>query len=276
MDIKKRALAEAIGTFWLVFGGCGTAVITATYPQDFGAIGIAFAFGLSLLTMAYAIGGISGCHVNPAVTFGLFLARRFPGREIPAYVAAQVGGAIAASVLLMFVATGSADYDAGHIGLGENGYGLLSPGGYSLAACFVTEFVLTAGFLFVILGATEKPVNAALAPLAIGMALTLIHLISLPVTNTSVNPARSTGPALLMGGEALSQLWLFWLAPLLGAAAGSLLYRTLFAPESAAETELPAEPVLLADPVRAPRPVGEPVLVAEPMRVSDPVSKVSA
>ena len=241
MNIKRRALAEGLGTFWLVFAGTGTAVITATYPQDFGAIGIAFAFGLSLLTMAYAIGGISGCHVNPAVTFGLFVAKRFPGREVAPYVASQVGGAIAASALLMFIATGSPDYDIGHIGLGENGYGLLSPGGYSMVACFVTEFVLTAAFLFIILAATERRSSAMLAPVAIGMALTLIHLISLPVTNTSVNPARSTGPALLMGGEALSQLWLFWAAPLLGAAAGSHLYRFLVSDEKAAALEPAAD-----------------------------------
>jgi aquaporin Z len=235
MNIKRRALAEGIGTFWLVFAGTGTAVITATYAQEFGALGVAFAFGLSLLTMAYAIGGISGCHINPAVTFGLFVAKRFPGREVAPYVASQVVGAIAASVLLMFIATGSPDYDIGHIGLGENGYGLLSPGGYSMVACFVTEFVLTAAFLFFILAATDKPAASKFAPVAIGMALTLIHLISLPVTNTSVNPARSTGPALLMGGPALSQLWLFWAAPLLGAAAGSQLFRFLVSEEKAAD-----------------------------------------
>jgi aquaporin Z len=228
MDIKRRALAEGIGTFWLVFGGCGSAVISTAGPNSIGMLGVALAFGLTVLTMAYTIGQISGCHLNPAVTVGLWVAGRFPARDVPAYAAAQVAGAFGAAVLLLFVATGTAGYDLAATGLAANGYGDLSPGGYSLAACFTTEAVLTAAFLFVILGATEERAPAALGPLAIGLALTLIHLISIPVTNTSVNPARSTGPALLLGGMAAQQLWLFWVAPLLGAAAGGLLHRFLF------------------------------------------------
>lgn len=237
MDIVRRSAAEGLGTFWLVLGGCGSATISAAFPGGIGMLGVALAFGLALLTMAYVIGPISGCHVNPAVTLGLCVAGRFPAAEIPAYVAAQVGGGIAAAILLMLIATGSPAYDFGHAGLAQNGYGPLSPGGYSLAACFITEFVLTGAFLFIILGATAKRAPAALAPLAIGLALTLIHLISIPVTNTSVNPARSTGPALLVGAASIGQLWLFWAAPLLGGASGALLYRFLFGREERDKVE---------------------------------------
>jgi len=233
MDIKRRASAEAIGTFWLVFGGCGSVVISTQYPDGIGIVGVSFAFGLTVLTMAFTISRISGCHLNPAVTLGLCVAGRFPRGDVAYYVAAQVAGSIAAAGLLLLIVSGAPDYDVSRLGLGENGYGEFSPGGYSLMACFVTEFVLTAFFLFIILGATETRISAATAPVAIGLALTLIHLISIPVTGTSVNPARSTGPALAVGGTAIVQLWLFWLAPLLGAAAGSLIYRALFAEPAA-------------------------------------------
>ena len=249
MDMKRRALAEAIGTFWLVLAGCGSAVISSDLPNGIGMLGISFAFGLSLLTMIYAIGPISGCHLNPAVTVGLWAGGRFPAREIPFYVVAQVAGSIVAAVLLLFIVTGSPDYDGG-AGLGANGYGEYSPGGYSLASCFVTEMVLTAGFLFVIFGATGNRGSKA-APIAIAMTLTLIHLISIPVTGTSVNPARSTGPALMVGGPAIDQLWLFWVAPLLGAAGGGLLYRHLFQKEAGRpESAVKADEAIVADPGR--------------------------
>jgi aquaporin Z len=230
MTLWRRLAAECAGTFWLVFGGCGSAVIAAGFPiGGIGFLGVALAFGLTVLTGAYALGPISGGHFNPAVSLGLCLGGRFPLLEVGPYAVAQVVGAFGASVLLLMIATGSPLFDFATSGLAQNGYGLGSPGGYSLTAAFTAEFVLTAVFLVVILGATDAArTPAGFAPIAIGLALTLIHLISIPITNTSVNPARSTGPALLVGGMALSQLWLFWIAPLLGGAAGGLLWRFLF------------------------------------------------
>ncbi len=229
MHIVRRAAAEALGTFWLVFGGCGSAVIAAAFPDvGIGLLGVALAFGLTVLTMAYAIGHISGCHLNPAVTLGLWAGGRFPAREIPAYVVAQVIGAIVAAGLLFLIASGNAGFDLAVNGLAQNGYGDGSPGGYSLQSALIIEIVLTAMFLVVILGSTDGRAPAGFAPIAIGLALTLIHLISIPVTNTSVNPARSTGPALIVGGLALQQLWLFWLAPLVGGVVGGAGYRALF------------------------------------------------
>ena len=223
MSLAKKSVAEFIGTFWLVFGGCGSAVLAAAVPDlGIGFAGVALAFGLTVLTMAYAIGHISGCHLNPAVSLGLAVAGRFKYSELPAYVVAQVLGAIAAAAVLSRIAGGAAGYEGG---LASNGFGAHSPGGYSLQSGLVAEIVLTLMFLFVILGATDKRAPAGFAPIAIGLCLTLIHLISIPVTNTSVNPARSTGPALLEGGIALQQLWLFWLAPLAGAAIGGVIYR---------------------------------------------------
>jgi aquaporin Z len=229
MHIGKRMAAEGIGTFWLVFGGCGSAVLAAAFPNvGIGLLGVAFAFGLTLLTMAYSIGHISGCHLNPAVTFGLWSGGRFPARDILPYWAAQVVGAVAAALLLLFIAEGNPAFDLAASGLAQNGYGSASPGGYSMAAGLVIEVVLTAGFLAVILGSTDDRAPRGFAPIAIGLALTLIHLISIPVTNTSVNPARSTGPALIVGGLALQQLWLFWVAPLAGGLIGGVGYRLLF------------------------------------------------
>src|ERR1700749_1370870 len=231
MSIGRRAAAEFLGTFWLVFGGCGSAVLAAPFPNlGIGFVGVAFAFGLTVLTMAYAIGHISGCHLNPAISVGLVVGKRFPASDLPAYVIAQVLGAIAASGVLYIIVTGNPAFNAGSSSFASNGFGEHSPGGYSLLACFVAEFVLTFFFLWIIIGATdERGVPAAFAPIAIGLALTLIPLISIPVTNTSVNPARSTGPALFVGGWALAQLWLFWVAPLIGAALGGWLYRWLSA-----------------------------------------------
>lgn len=224
---KKKYAAEAIGTFWLTFAGCGSAVIAAGFPQvGIGLLGVSLAFGLTVLTMAYAVGHISGGHFNPAVTIGLAAGGRFPAGQIPGYVAAQVVGGIAAAGLLYVIARGAPGFDLAG-GFASNGYAEHSPGKYSLGAAFVAEFALTAVFLFVIFGATSKRAPAGFAPLAIGLALTLIHLVSIPVTNTSVNPARSTGPALFVGGWALSQLWLFWVAPVAGAIFGGLLYRWL-------------------------------------------------
>jgi aquaporin Z len=226
MQIYRRKLAaEAIGTFWLTFGGCGAAVIAAGFPQGgFGLLGVSLAFGLTVLTMAYSVGHISGCHLNPAVTVGLTCGGRFPAHQVLPYIAAQVVGAIAAAALLYVIASGSPDFDIAK-GFAANGFGDHSPGKYGLGACLVTEIVLTMMFLFIIMGATHGKAPAGFAPIAIGLALTLIHLISIPVTNTSVNPARSTGPALFVGGWALGQLWLFWAAPLIGGAAGGMLYR---------------------------------------------------
>ena len=235
MDIKKLA-AEAIGTFWLTFGGCGSAVIAAAFPQvGIGLLGVSLAFGLTVLTMAYAIGHISGCHLNPAVTVGLAAGGRFPASQIVPYVVAQVIGAVIAAAILYAIASGAADFSLAK-GFAANGYGDHSPGKYSLVACLIAEVVLTMMFLFIIMGSTHGKAPAGFAPIAIGLALTLIHLISIPVTNTSVNPARSTGPALFVGGWALAQLWLFWVAPLLGGAAGGLLYRWLSAEPSAQVT----------------------------------------
>lgn len=225
----RKLAAEFIGTFWLVLGGCGAAVIAAAFPNvGIGLLGVALAFGLTVLTMAYTVGHISGAHFNPAVTLGLWAGGRFPVAEVIPYWIAQVAGAVVAAAVLMYIASGAPGWDIAASGLAQNGYGDASPGHYSLAAGFVCEVVMTAGFLLVILGATDKRAPAGFAPIAIGLALTLIHLVSIPVTNTSVNPARSTGPALFVGGLALQQLWLFWAAPLLGGILGGLAYRTLF------------------------------------------------
>ena len=225
MPIANRALAEFIGTFWLVLGGCGSAVLAAAFPNlGIGFLGVAFAFGLTVLTMAYGIGHISGCHLNPAVTVGLVVGRRFKAADALPYIVAQVLGAVAAALTLYFIASGKAGFSLAG-GLASNGYAEHSPGGYSLGAGFVCEVVMTFMFLMIILGSTDGRAPAGFAPIAIGFGLTLIHLISIPVTNTSVNPARSTGPALLVGGWAIAQLWLFWVAPLIGAALAGLAYR---------------------------------------------------
>ncbi|WP_085747186.1 MULTISPECIES: aquaporin Z [Pseudomonas] len=226
MSLFKRSVTELLGTFWLVLGGCGSAVIAASSPLGIGVLGVALAFGLTVLTMAFAIGHISGCHLNPAVSVGLVVGGRFPVKELPAYVIAQVIGGILAAALLYHIASGKEGFDIA-AGLASNGYGEHSPGKYSMASGFVTELVMTAMFVVIILGATDKRAPGGLAPIAIGLALTLIHLISIPVTNTSVNPARSTGPALMVGGWAIAQLWMFWVAPLLGAVVGGVLYRWL-------------------------------------------------
>ncbi len=227
MTNMQKGLAEFIGTFWLVLGGCGSAVLAAGVADvGIGWLGVSLAFGLTVVTMAYAIGHISGCHLNPAVTVGLWAGGRFAAKDIPIYVAAQVAGGVVAAAVLFFIASGNPDWSIAG-GLAQNGYDAGSPGGYSLAAGFLTEVLLTAMFLFVIMGATDRRAPAGFAPLAIGLALVLIHLISIPVTNTSVNPARSTGPALFTGGLALQQLWLFWVAPLIGGAMGGAIYRVL-------------------------------------------------
>ena len=226
MSLFKRSVTELLGTFWLVLGGCGSAVIAASSPLGIGVLGVALAFGLTVLTMAFAIGHISGCHLNPAVSVGLVVGGRFPAKELPAYVIAQVIGGILAAALLYHIASGKEGFDIA-AGLASNGYGEHSPGKYSMASGFVTELVMTAMFVVIILGATDKRAPAGLAPIAIGLALTLIHLIGIPVTNLSVNPARSTGPALMVGGWAIAQLWMFWVAPLLGAVIGGVIYRWL-------------------------------------------------
>jgi aquaporin Z len=226
MDMRKLA-AEAIGTFWLTFTGCGSAVIAAAFPQvGIGLLGVALSFGLSVVTMAYAIGHISGCHLNPAVTVGLAAGGRFPPGQIVPYIVAQLVGAIVAAGLLYLIASGAPGFDIAG-GLASNGYGDHSPGHYSLPVCFVTEVVMTMLFLFIIMGSTHGKAPVGFAPLAIGLTLALIHMVSIPVTNTSVNPARSTGPALFVGGWAIQQLWLFWVAPLIGGALGGALYRWL-------------------------------------------------
>ena len=229
MSLFKRSIAELFGTFWLVFGGCGAAVLAAGFPTlGIGFAGVALAFGLTVLTMAFAIGHVSGCHLNPAVSVGLVVGKRFPVSELPAYVVAQLVGAIAGSGVLYLIASGKAGFSLAG-GFASNGYGDHSPDHYSLLACFIIEVLLTAFFLLVILGSTDERAPKGFAPIAIGLCLTLIHLISIPVTNTSVNPARSTGPALFVGGWALSQLWLFWVAPILGAILGGLISTTFFA-----------------------------------------------
>jgi aquaporin Z len=225
--MSNKLCAEFIGTFWLVLGGCGSAVLAATFPETgIGFAGVALAFGLTVLTMAYAIGHISGCHLNPAVSVGLWMGGRFPAGELGPYIAAQVLGAIAGAGVLFLIASGAPGFDVS-AGFASNGFGDHSPGGYGLGSALVTEVVMTFMFLIIILGATDSRAPTGMAPLAIGLGLTLIHLISIPVTNTSVNPARSTGPALFVGGWALSQLWVFWVAPIVGAALAGISYRWL-------------------------------------------------
>jgi len=226
MPLSRRMGAEFIGTFWLVFGGCGSAVLAAAFPGfGIGFVGVSLAFGLTVLTMAYAIGHVSGCHLNPAVSFGLWAGKRFAGKDLLPYIIAQVLGAIAAAAVLYVIASGKAGFEIG--GFASNGYAEHSPGGYSMLAALVAEVVLTFMFLFIILGATDERAPKGFAPIAIGLALTLIHLISIPITNTSVNPARSTGPALFAGGWALSQLWLFWVAPIVGGILAGFVYPCL-------------------------------------------------
>ena len=234
MALSKRAAAEFFGTFWLVFGGCGSAVLAAAFPNvGIGLLGVSLAFGLTVLTMAYAIGHISGCHLNPAVSIGLVVGKRFPAAELPHYIAAQVLGAIAGAGTLLVIASGKAGFDVA-AGFASNGFEAHSPGGYSLMACLTAEVVLTFFFLMIILGATDKRAPGGFAPIAIGLGLTLIHLIGIPVTNLSVNPARSTGPAIFVGGWALEQLWLFWVAPIVGGAIAGVVY-----PAIASEDEAP-------------------------------------
>lgn len=228
MTNLQRGLAEFIGTFWLIFGGCGSAVLAAGFPEvGIGLLGVSLAFGLTVVTMAYAIGHISGCHLNPAVTLGLWAGGRFEARDIPLYIIAQVLGGIAAAFMLYTIASGAPSYDLAVNGLAANGVGAASPGEYSFGAGVLIEVLLTAVFLWIIMGSTDGRAPAGFAPLAIGLGLTLIHLISIPVTNTSVNPARSTGPAIVVGGLALQQLWIFWLAPIAGALLGGLIYKLI-------------------------------------------------
>jgi len=228
MPLSKKLAAEFIGTFWLVFGGCGAAVLDAAFPQlGIGFLGVAFAFGLTVMTMVYCIGHISGAHLNPAVSVGLAVSKRFPAAELVPYVIAQVLGGILGSAVLYLIASGKEGFQLGG-GFASNGYGLHSPGGYSLLACLVAEVVLTFMFVLIIHGATDRRAPAGFAGIAIGLGLTLIHLVGIPVTNTSVNPARSTGPAVFVGGWAIHQLWLFWLAPIIGGAIAGLVYSGLF------------------------------------------------
>ena len=228
ISLGKRAIAEAMGTFWLVLGGCGAAVLAAGIPNlGIGYAGVAAAFGLTVLTMSFAIGHISGCHLNPAVTIGLFVGKRHPASEIAPYIVAQLAGAVIAASVLYVIASGNADFNLAG-GFATNGYGAHSPEGYSMLAALVAEIVLTFMFLIVNLGSTDKRAPAGFAPIAIGLCLTLIHLIGIPVTNVSVNPARSTGPALFVGGWAIQQLWLFWFAPIIGAILAGLVYRGVF------------------------------------------------
>jgi len=230
VPLPRKLAAEMIGTFWLVFGGCGSAVLAAAFPEvGIGLLGVSLAFGLTVLTMAYAIGHVSGCHLNPAVTIGLIMGKRHPAGDAVPYIVAQVVGACLAAAALHFIASGQPGFKMG-TGAGAfatNGYGALSPGGYSMEACIVAELVLTAMFLFIIMGATDERAPAGFAPVAIGLGLTLIHLVGIPVTNLSVNPARSTGPALFVEGEALEQLWLFWAIPIAGGALGAVAYKTI-------------------------------------------------
>ena len=235
MPVGKRAAAELLGTFWLVFGGCGSAVLAAAFPNvGIGLLGVSLAFGLTVLTMAYAIGHVSGCHLNPAVTVGLVAAKRFPAGELPYYVIAQVIGGVLGAGVLYVIASGKPGFELG--GFAANGFDTHSPGQYSMMACLTAEVVLTFMFLMIILGATDKRAPAGFAPIAIGLGLTLIHLVGIPVTNLSVNPARSTGPAVFVGGWALEQLWLFWVAPIVGAAIAGVVY-----------------PMIAEEPVAAPR-----------------------
>jgi aquaporin Z len=236
--------AEFIGTFWLTFAGCGSAVIAAAFPEvGIGLVGVSLAFGLSVVTMAYAIGHVSGCHLNPAVTVGLAAGGRFPAAQILPYIITQLVGAAAAAGLLYMIANGAPGFDVAK-GFASNGYGAHSPGGYGMTACFVMEVVMTMMFLFIIMGATHGKAPAGFAPLAIGLALVMIHLVSIPVTNTSVNPARSTGPALFVGGWAVQQLWLFWVAPLIGGVLGGVIYRWLSEePAGVVEGNTPTAPV---------------------------------
>ncbi|MBV8835599.1 MAG: aquaporin Z [Alphaproteobacteria bacterium] len=235
MDIRKLS-AEAIGTFWLTFAGCGSAVLAAAFPQvGIGLVGVSLAFGLTVLTMAYAIGHVSGCHLNPAVTVGLAAGGRFPAGQILPYIAAQLVGAIVGAAILYLIASGAPGFDLAK-GFAANGFAEHSPGKYSLTSGLISEVVMTMMFLFIIMGATHGRAPAGFAPIAIGLGLTIIHLVSIPVTNTSVNPARSTGPALFVGGWALQQLWLFWLAPLVGGALGGIVYRWVSAEPSEAVT----------------------------------------
>jgi aquaporin Z len=233
MSLQNRALAEGIGTFWLVFGGCGSAVLAAGFPNmGIGFLGVSLAFGLTLLTMAFAIGHISGCHINPAVSIGLAVGHRFPARELPAYIGAQVIGGIVGAAVLCWIASGKPGFDPSG-GFASNGYGIHSPGGYNLGACALAEVVLTFMFLMIILGATDQRAPQGFAPIAIGLGLTLVNLVGIPVTNASFNPARSTGPAVMVGGWAIQQLWLFWLAPIIGAALAGLVYPALASSKAA-------------------------------------------
>jgi aquaporin Z len=234
MSLGRKVAAEYLGTFWLVFGGCGSAVLAAAFPNvGIGLLGVAFAFGLTVMTMAFAIGHISGCHLNPAVSVGLMVGKRFPTSDLAPYIVAQVAGGITGALVLWVIASGKAGFDLA-AGFASNGYAEHSPGGYSMVACLVAEVVLTFMFLMIILGATDRRAPAGFAPIAIGLGLTLIHLIGIPVTNLSVNPARSTGPAVFVGGWALQQLWLFWVAPIVGAAIAGIAYPAI-AGEPAAE-----------------------------------------
>jgi aquaporin Z len=238
-NLTQRMSAEFFGTFWLVFGGCGSAVLAAAFPQvGIGLLGVSFAFGLSVLTMAYAVGHVSGGHFNPAVTLGVFAAGRFPSKSILPYIVAQLAGAIAGAGILYVIATGKIGFDVS-AGFASNGYGAYSPGGYTLVAALVTEVVMTFFFLIVILGATDERAPKGFAPIAIGLALTLIHLVSIPVTNTSVNPARSIGPAIFVGGWAITQLWLFLVAPIVGAFLAGAAHRLLLAEREVVEVDAP-------------------------------------
>jgi aquaporin Z len=239
--MNRKLVAEFIGTFWLVFAGCGSAIFAATFPMHgIGFLGVAFAFGLSVLTMAYAVGPISGCHLNPAVTVGLVVGNRFPANQAIPYIVSQVLGATVAALLLYWIASGKPGFDLS-AGFAANGFGAHSPGGYSLGSALVAEVILTAAFVFVILAVTERSAPAGFAPIAIGLMLTLVHLVDIPITNASVNPARSTGPAIIAGGWALTQLWAFWVAPLVGGIAAGLIYPWLARKEVPSEEEEPTK-----------------------------------
>ena len=259
MPIAKRAIAEFIGTFWLVFGGCGAAVLATGVPNGIGWLGVSLAFGLTVLTMAYAIGHISGCHLNPAVSIGLWAGGRFPAKDLLPYIAAQVVGGISASGLLFYIAQAKEKFVLG--GFASNGYDALSPGGYSMQAALIAEMLLTFICLFIILGATHPRAPEGLAPVAMGLGLTLIHLVGIPITNLSVNPARSTGPALVVGGEALRQLWLFWVAPIAGAVVAGVFYQWLGTEEPQARAATRPMAALLPKPVL---PTTPPVQSAKP------------